>query len=142
MPNNDELMEYSFLDHKYYLTRYGYENASGEQLTNYLATADIDGFLKRVSIVVYSYIYSWAQDVNRTEYELSLEKHRRAIYNTLVEMTSTLLVNKTDLSLFYTKEPTDVVSPGVKMMLLNNGLCKRSKYPYVDYESLRAAGEY
>jgi len=142
MPITDAEMIYDINEHKYFLTQYGYEHNSGEHLSQHINSEDIEPLLKRVTYTVYNYIYSWASDVSRTEYEISLSKYRLLIKRALVEMVSAMLVNKTDMGLFFSKDSGDIVTPNVKLILMNGGLLKRSKFPYINYDALKEAGEY
>ena len=143
---NDEYMTYDIKTHKYYLTVDGYEALSGEALTadHGLEFQQADRMLKRVSNIVYQFIYSWAKNASRTEYEISLPKYRDGIKDALVEMMTGLLANKTDVSLFFTTETaqkfrtTDIVTPQVKLILMNTGILTRAELPYIqDYDKNR-----
>ena len=148
MPNfiNDQHMTYDLAKHKYILTVDGYEELSGEALTadHGLEYQQADRMLKRVSNIVYQFIYSWAKSPSRTEYEISLPKYRDVIKDALVEMMTGLLANKTDISLFFSSEiaqkfrSTDIVTPGVKLILMNGGILTRAELPYIeDYDKNR-----
>ena len=137
MPNfrNDQHMVYDLVTHKYYLTIDGYEESSGEALTSDhgLEFQQADRMLKRVTNIVYQYIYTWAKNPYRTEYELSLPKYRDCIRDALVAMMTGLLANKTDVSLFFSPNGaqrfkfTDTVTPEVKMILMNGGVLTRAE---------------
>lgn len=148
MPNfqDDFYMTYDLATHKYYLTFDGYEELSGEALTadHGLEYEQASRLLKRVTNIVYQFIYSWAKSVSRTEYEISLPKYRDYIRDALAEMMTALLANKTDISLFFTSETrqkfqaTDIVTPQVKLILMNSGILTRAELPYIEgYEELR-----
>lgn len=142
MPNfiNDEYMSYEVDTHKYYLTVEGYEHYSGEALT---ADHGLDyeqslRMLKRVSNIVYQFVYSWSQDPSRTEYEISLPAYRDCIRDALVEMMTALLANKTDMGLYFTDKSVETVTPQVKLILMNGGVLTRCKLPFIpDYDEKR-----
>lgn len=137
---NDEFMRYDLNHHKYFLTVDGYEQLSGEALMadHGLDYQQSERMLKRVTQIVYQFIYSWAQNPSRTEYEISLPQYRDGIRDALVEMMTGLLANKTDVSLFFSNEnaqkfrSTDIVTPGVKLILMNSGILTRCKLPFVE----------
>lgn len=140
---DDQYMYYDLANHKYYLTVDGYEQLSGEALTadHGLDYQQADRMLKRVTMIVYNYIYTWAQDRDRTEYEISLPQYRDTIRDALVEMMTGILANKTDMTLFFnarTFKFSDTVTPGVKMILKNGGVLTRAKLYFVEnYEKGR-----
>lgn len=140
---DDEYMYYDLATHKYYLTVDGYERLSGEALTadHGLEYQQADRMLKRVTQIVYQFIYTWARDVKRTEYEASLPQYRDCIRDALVEMMTGLLANKTDMTMFFNNRTfrfSDTVTPGVKMILKNGGILTRAKWYFVeDYEKGR-----
>jgi len=147
MPNfvNDSYMNYDLNAHRYILTVDGYEELSGEAIADHgLEFQQANRMLKRVSNIVYQFIYSWAKSPSRTEYEISLPKYRDVIKDALVEMMTGLLANKTDVSLFFSGETsqkfrsTDIVTPGVKLILMNGGILTRAELPYIkDFDKNR-----
>lgn len=152
MPNfiNDETMTYDVRTHKYTLTIDGYESLSGEALAadHGLDTTQSTRLLRRVTGIVYQFIYSWAKDTSRTEYEISLPQYRDALREALVEMMTALLANKTDISLFFTTETaqkfqtTDIVTPGVKLILMNSGILTRAELPFIQDYDIRKGVDY
>ena len=148
MPNfkDDNHMTYDINAHKYILSVDGYEELSGEALTadHGLTFEQANRMLRRVSNIVYQFIYSWAKSPSRTEYEISLPQYRDTIKEALVEMMTGLLANKTDVSLFFSGETsqkfrsTDIVTPGVKLILMNGGILTRAELPYIqDFDKNR-----
>lgn len=140
---DDQYMYYDLANHKYYLTVDGYEQLSGEALMadHGLDYQQADRMLKRVTMIIYNYIYTWARDRDRTEYEISLPKYRDSIRDALVEMMTALLANKTDMTLFFSPNGTqrfkfsDTITPGVKQILMNGGLLSRAKLYFIeDYQ--------
>lgn len=140
---DDQYMYYDLANHKYYLTVDGYEQLSGEALTadHGLDYQQADRMLKRVTMIVYNYIYTWARDRDRTEYEASLPQYRDCIRDALCEMMTALLANKTDMTLFFNNKNyrfSDTVTPGVKTILRNGGILTRAKwYKVEDYKEGR-----
>lgn len=135
--NTDEMI-YNLDTHRYTLTVDGYEKLSGEALTadHGLDYEQAQRLLNRVSTVIYNYIYTWAQDKERTMYEISLPKYRDGLQEAMVEMMTALLANKTDPTLYFKgRKFTEVVSPGVRMILLNNNILFRGRLKYIaDYD--------
>lgn len=140
---DDEYMIYDINQHKYFLTFDGYEALTGEALSadHGLDYQQGDRMLKRVTQIVYNYIYTWARDKDRTEYEASLPKYRDTIRDALAEMMTGLLANKTDMTMFFNNKNyrfSDTVTPGVKTILRNGGILTRAKlYKVEDYEKGR-----
>lgn len=134
---DDEYLYYDINTHKYYLTVDGYEQLSGEALTadHGLDYIQAERMLKRVTQIVYGFIYSWARDVERTEYEASLPKYRDCIRDALAEMMTGLLANKTDPTMFFNSRTfnfSDTVTPGVKVILKNGGILTRAKWYHIE----------
>ena len=132
---DDEYMTYDLNNHRYTLTVDGYEKISGEALTadHGLSYEQASNMLKRVSTIIYTYIYTWARDKDRTEYEISLPKYRDGLRDAMVEMMTAILANKTDPTLYFkNRKFTEVVSPGVRMIMYNNGLLFRGRWPLID----------
>lgn len=140
---DDQYMYYDINQHKYFLTVDGYEQLSGEAISTEhgLDYQQADRMLKRVTQIVYNFIYTWAKDKDRTEYEISLPQYRDTIRDALVEMMTGILANKTDITLFFTNRTfkfTDTVTPAVKTILKNGGVLTRAKLYYIeDYKEGR-----
>lgn len=140
MPNyiNDEYMTYDLDTHRYIMSVDGFEKITGEAMTadHGLDYEQAQRLLNRVSTVIYNYIYTWAQDKERTMYEISLPKYRDGIKEAIAEMGIAILANKTDPTLYFKgRKFTEVVSPGVRMILLNNNILFRGKLKYIaDYD--------
>ena len=134
--NTDE-MTYDLTTHRYTLTVDGYEKISGEALMadHGLSFEQGQRLLSRVSNIIYNYIYAWARDKERTMYEISLPQYRDGLQEAMVEMTTAVLANKTDPSLYFkNRKFTEIVSPQVRMILLNNKILFRGELKYIqDY---------
>lgn len=137
---NDEYMTYDLSKHRYILSIDGYEKLTGEGFAtdHGLTSEQATMIIKRASNIVYEYIYLWAKNRRRTEYEISLPKYREYIQEALVEMVSGLLANKTDVALFFNQRSsqnyrnTDTVTPQVKMILMNCGILTRAELPRLE----------
>lgn len=131
---NDSNMTYDLNAHRYTLTFEGFETLSGEKLEadHGLTREDAGRLLNRTTQIVYGYIYTWARNKERTEYEISLPKYRDTIKEALVEMMMGLLANKTDKTLYFGNlKPGNTVTPGVKQILRNGGLLFRGEWEYI-----------
>lgn len=135
--SNTNRMFYNINKHRYILTPDAIEQTYGIQLLDVL---DSDGdispdtlperFLDRASKMLYTYMYSWAEDHDKTEYVLSLPKNRDGIEEAMEEYVYSLLMNNTDPSVYFTGNSLNAVEvpPNVQTILLNNGLIFRGTY--------------
>lgn len=134
---DDEYMFYDIRKHRYILYPDALQNLYGINLIDVLdSDSDIDPetlperFLDRASLILYTYMYSWAENKDKTEYVLSLEGKREGIKDAMLEYVYSLLMNNTDPSIFFTGNSLRAVEvpPNVQTILLNNGLIFRGRY--------------
>lgn len=138
MPNyiNDNKMEYNLSKHRYALTETAMEEDYGISLSCLDSDGDISPetlprrYLDRVSLILYTYIYSWCIDRDDTEYVLSLPENRETILNAMEELCYSFLMNNTDPNLNFTGDTLKSieVNPAVQTILMDGGVLFRGKY--------------
>lgn len=148
MVKNTRYMVYNLDKHRYILTQDAIAENYNFNLRDILDTdgtispdAMPNNYLDRVSMILYMYIYSWAQDPDATEYVLSLPKYRDTIQSALLELTYGFIMNNTDPSIYFTGDTlkTIEVNPAVQTILMNGGVLFRGQYfnlPY-NYQDLK-----
>lgn len=134
---NDNYMTYDLNNHRYVLTEDALLEDYGIDLNS---TLDSEGdankdklperFLKRVSMMLYYYIYSWSQNRDDTEYVISGVDYREDIKQAMEELAYSFLINNTDPSLLFTGNTlkTSEVPPTVQTILMDSGLLFRGTY--------------
>lgn len=134
---DDNEMFYNLDEHRYVLTPEHMADKYGIQLSDIL---DADGmidperlpemFLDRVSFILYSYIYLWSSEHDKTEYALSLERYREGIKKAMGEFCYTWLMNNTDPSVFFSGNALRAVEvpPSVQTILLQYGITFRGNF--------------
>lgn len=150
MPNyiNTEYMTYDLQHHRYVLTPQALMDNRGINLYDYFTESDnpeidVEIFLKRLSLELYSFIYKFN---NRTrdlkEYILSLPEHRDGIQESLEEFVYAIIKNGTDPNLYFKKD--DLNTP---LHVAYRGIVKTQYVPdsvrmILDAYQLTYAGNY
>ena len=142
-------MYYDINHHRYVLTPDAIVERYGIQLSDIL---DSDGmvsadrlpelFLERVSKELYSYIYLWSEDHDKTEYVLSLPKYRDGIQDAMEEFTYTLLMSNTDPSVYFSGNSLKAVEvpPSVQTLLLQHKIIFRGRYYGLEPDFMKDRG--
>lgn len=133
---------YDIKKHRYILTKEGflnYKNINLDEALNFDGSGNIDKMvdtvLDRVSDILYTYIYSYALDKSKTEFELVFNQD---LLDTLINGQAELLLgwlwNNKEPSYLFTNEPIKFVTPYVDTLLktvniLYRGEILSSKFP-------------
>ena len=143
-------MYYDLNKHRYILTPEALNDDYGIDLAATLRTSGDSNpdtlperFLKRVSLIVYNYIYSWAQDKDASEYVFSDPEYRETIKEAMEELAYAWLTSNSDPSVFFTEDIyTNIkVNPAVHTILVDNGLLFRGKYINLPKDWIDTKGE-
>ena len=163
MPNyiNDDYMTYDLQHHRYVLTQQALMDNRGITLIDYFSESDnpemdIEIFLKRCSLELYSFIYKFnIRTRDLKEYILSLPENRDGIQEALEEFVYAIVKNGTDPNLYFKRDDlntpvavayrgivkTQYVPDSVRMILDSyeltySGNYLPGTYPH-DYKKLR-----
>lgn len=150
MPNyiNTEYMQYDLQHHRYVLTPQALMDNRGINLYDYFSESDnpeidVDIFLKRCSLELYSFIYKFNIKTKEVkEYILSLPVNRIGIQESLEEFVYAIIKNGTDPNLYFKKDDlntplhvafrgivkTQYVPDSVRMILDSYELTYSGKY--------------
>lgn len=125
--SNDDFMTYDINSHRYVPTAEGFNQVYGINLfdelsSNTNSSAFVHGFLYRASLILYNYIYEYAQNKDEREYTLSLQKNRQCIKEALYELIYFWLINKYDPTIMTNEKWENLVPYSVKHILEVNGL--------------------
>jgi len=138
---NDEYMIYDLNKHRYILTPEALEKDYSINLAQTLDTDDSSDpervpelFLDRCSKIIYTYIYSWASERDKTEYIIANEKYRETIKDAMEEYVYSLLLNNKEPNLLFSgKTIADLeLPPSVQNILRTSGILFRGKYIILD----------
>jgi hypothetical protein len=129
---NDDYMQYDLASHKYVITEKALMEDKGLDIrAQFVNQPDVDvpAFLKRVTMVVYGWLYRGVQNKDESEYALSLPRFRDAIKEALEEQANAMLTSRTDPTLFFSdKASLHPVSPMVEAMTQESGIYFRGKW--------------
>lgn len=150
----DNKATYNIDIHKYVLNRSYLEQKINASLTvvlntdtNTVTDNEADVFLERVSNLLYTFIYAYAENPDDYEYYLSLSntnkqlKNREAIISALVELAYEIIMNNKEIGIYFNDKDLDIIPNQLKQQLYGSDLITRSKLvglPY-DYMSLRGS---
>lgn len=150
MPNyiNTEHMIYDLQHHRYVLTPQALMDNRGINIIDYFSESDnpeidVDIFLKRCSLELYSFIYKFnirTKDIK--EYILSLPINRDGIQESLEEFVYAIIKNGTDPNLYFKKD--DLNTP---LQVAYRGIVKTQYVPdsvrmILDSYELTYSGKY
>lgn len=112
---NDDYMTYDLASHRYILTEKALMDDKGIDIRAQFSQqpdVDVPAFLKRVSLIVYTWLYRGAKNVYESEYALSLPQFRDVLKEGLEEQAMAMLTSRTDPTLFFSdKVSVHDVSP-------------------------------
>lgn len=133
---NDDYMIYSLKNHRYTLTTDSIENELGISLDDILSDTDGNAstrWLNRLSRVFYSYLYSYSQSKEMSEYFLSLPLNRDNIYEGLLMLAEAWLINRHDPGMLFGTDGT-YITPELIDFVRASGLASRNLFLFAkDY---------
>lgn len=161
----DKFLKYDSINHRYYITPEYILNYYGTNLSEMSAFREdinpstaVERYLKRLSMVLYNYIYEYANDKEIMEYLLASKyEWRDAIREALGELAYSFSQTGNDFSLVngltldsgkeleYRDLMIQLFPPSVKHILEANDILWRGKrigYKIKDIRALKESGEY
>lgn len=147
-PFNDKHMKYDMASHMYVLTKefmrdtYGVDlDATLDSKGDFNPSTLADRWLKRISLVLYEYIYSYSSDRECSMYLLAMrEDFRDSLKTALGEFAFATLSNNIDYSIETGLNPnngvvitedfinTQGIPIGIKRILFSTGICTRNSF--------------
>ena len=161
----DKFLKYDILNHRYYITHEYFQNCYGKDLSTMSSFREdlnpptaVERYLKRLSMILYNYIYEYSSNPEITQYLLaSKPEWRDAIREALGEIAFAFSQTANDFSLVngltldsgkeleYKDIMIQMFPPSVKHILEVNGMLWRGKYTGYDIKKIRelkSSGEF
>lgn len=130
---NDSIATYDMENHRYLVSRYAVEKKLGISLSEVLnAEGSInpdtlpEQFIDFASLTLYTFIYTYAQNRDATEYYIAQPRFRSAIIDAQIQLIYALILNNKPLGVYYTEKPEELVPEFVKQILMTSGLLTRN----------------
>ena len=135
----DDKMTYDIYHHRYICVADNLAEALSIDPSTFWDAKTIAKICNRASMLVYSYIASWAQDITRTLYEMIQPTYRLALYDAMIETIEALILHRGDIGMEYSADST--ITANVKLILEDAGCLYRGKWNYRDPAYISTMGE-